>query len=340
MNVSRRIAVVAVLLGMGLVGTDANQAVVLKMATLAPQNSVWYNALMQMGSTWKKTTNGQVSMTLFAGQTQGSDEDVLRKMRINQLQGAALSAIGLWQIDEATNVFGIPLFYQSDAELFHVLAALTPMLSKRLEERGFVLLSWGHAGWAQVFSRQPIKTLDDLKRAKLFTSAGDEKMVQWYRERGFNPVPRATTDLMTSLQTGQIDALPVPPLAALFMRYDTLTPYMLDVAIAPLLGGQVLTKRAWDRIPDAAKPAVLEAARAAEQQMQRQIPADERKAVDEMEKRGLKVIRVKGTKDETAFASVAKAYADSMRGEWVPPDVFDEAVRVRDAFRARKGPSR
>jgi len=94
-------------------------------------------------------------MTLFAGQTQGSDEDVLPQDADQSVAGAALSAIGLWQIDEATNVFGIPLFYQSDAELFHVMAALTPVLSKRLEERGFVLLSWGHAGWAQVFSRQP-----------------------------------------------------------------------------------------------------------------------------------------------------------------------------------------
>jgi len=83
------------------------------------------------------------------------------------------------------------------------------------------------------------------------------------------------------------------------MRYDTLTPYMLGRGDRATARRQVLTKRAWDRIPDAAKPAVLEAARAAEQQMQRQIPADERKAVDEMEKRGLKVIRVKGTKDET-----------------------------------------
>lgn len=337
MNVSRRAAVVAAFLGAWLVAVDANQAVVLKMATLAPQNSVWYNALMQMGSAWKKATNGQVRMTLFAGQTQGSDDDVLRKMRINQLQGAALSAIGLWRIDEATNVFTIPLFYESDEELFHVMAALTPMMTKRFDERGFVLLSWSHAGWAQVFSRAPIKTLDDLKRAKLFTSAGDERMVQWYRKQGFNPVARATTDLMTSLQTGQIDALPVPPLAALFMRYDTLTPYMLDVAIAPLLGGQVLTRRAWAQVPDAVKPAVIEAARAAEQQMQRQIPADERKAVAEMEKRGLTVVRLRGTKDEAAFTAVARAYADSMRGEWVPPDVFDEAVKVRDAFRARKG---
>jgi TRAP-type C4-dicarboxylate transport system substrate-binding protein len=331
---------VAALLGIWLARIDAAPTVVLKMATLAPQNSVWYNALMQMGSTWKKATDGQVSMTLFAGQTQGSDEDVLRKMRINQLQGAALSAIGLWHIDEATNVFTIPLFYESDEELFHVMAALTPMLQKRFEERGFVLLSWGHAGWAQVFSRGPIKTLDDLKRAKLYTSAGDERMVQWYRKQGFNPVARATTDVMTSLQTGQLDALPVPPLAALFMRYDTLTPYMLDVAIAPLLGGQVLTRRAWAQVPDAVKPAVLEAARAAEQQMQRQIPVDEQKAIGEMEKRGLKVIRLKGTKEEAAFTTVARAYADSMRGEWVPPDVFDEAVRVRDAFRARKGPNR
>jgi TRAP-type C4-dicarboxylate transport system substrate-binding protein len=121
------------------------------------------------------------------------------------------------------------------------------------------------------------------------------------------------------------------------MRYDSLTPYMLDVAIAPVIGGQVLTTRAWDRIPEAVRPAILDAARAAERQMQRQIPIDERKAIEEMEKRGLTVARLKGTGAAAEFASVAREYADSMRGEWVPGEVYDEAVRIHAAFRARKG---
>ena len=37
------------------------------------------------------------------------------------------------------------------------------MLEKRLEAKGFKLLAWGSAGWVQLFSKKPLKTLDDVK---------------------------------------------------------------------------------------------------------------------------------------------------------------------------------
>lgn len=311
----------------------AASALIVKLGTVVPDGSIWHQVLKQLGADWRRDTAGRVTLRVFAG-TQGDEPTMIRKMRINQLQAASLTAIGLGDIDEAFNVFGIPMFYNSYAELDHVMDRLTPVLKARLEAKGFVLLNWGNAGWVQVFSKQPVKTVDDLKRLKLFTSAGDDRMVQWYKRNGFNPVPLAVTDMLTSLQTGMIDALPAPPLAALSFQWYTHTPYMLDIGLGPVVGATVITKRAWDEIDEADRARVLEAAAKAETRLQADVPKQDKAAIAEMEKRGLEIIPAG---DRQAWAAAARTFAETMRGSMVPADIFDQALRERDAYRSRAG---
>ena len=73
---------------------------------------------------------------------------------VDQLQGNLLTLPGS-SIDDAFNVFGVPFFFESDAEGQYVLEKLTPVLEKRLEAKGFKLLAWGTAGWVRLFSKHP-----------------------------------------------------------------------------------------------------------------------------------------------------------------------------------------
>ena len=106
---------------------------------------------------------------------------------VDQLQANLLMLPGLADIDEAFNVFGMPVLLSSPTRKRARPQKLTPMLEKRLDAKGFKLLAWGSAGWVQLFSKKPISTLDDVKNAKLFTSQGDDRMVQWYKANGFHP---------------------------------------------------------------------------------------------------------------------------------------------------------
>jgi len=318
--------------------TLAAQTTVIKLGTMAPDRSLWHQAIQQMGSEWRKATGGRVSLTVFAG-TMGDEPTMVRKMRLNQLQAGSVTAVGLATIDEAFNVFGIPLFFESDAELTHVIDRLTPVLKARLEDKGFVLLGWGHAGWVRIFSKRPIETLDDLKRAKIYLTAGNEPTRQWYIRNGFNPVALAPTDMLTSLQTGMIDTIPATPLAALAFQWYQQTPYMLDIELGPLVGATILTTRAWEQIAEGDRAALLAQAARLDQRLRTEVPKQDDQSIAEMEKRGLKVIRVAGTPKEATFREKALEYARTMRGGIVPEDIFDLAVKERDAFRAAKGKS-
>ncbi len=308
------------------------QNAAIKLATVVPDGSVWDNAIKKMGADWQAATAGRVSLTVFAGGSQGDEPTVLRKIRLNALQGASLTAVGLALIDPSFNVFDIPFFFESYDELNAVVEKLTPSLKQRAEAKGFVLVHWGHGGWLQVFSKRPVQSLADLKALKLYTSGGDDRMTQLYKSRGFQPRAMAMTDILTGLTTGMLDALPAPPAAALSFQWYKQTPYMLDVGLAPLVGATVMSRRTWDGLSAADRTRMADIAGAVEKQLQADVPRQDALAVTLMGTQGLKVTRAAGPEWRDEGAVLAR----TMRGQMVPPDIFDLAVKERDAFRQRK----
>lgn len=253
---------------------------------------------------------------------------------VDQLQSNLLMMSGLSTIDEGFNVFGVPFFFQSDAEGQHVLERLTPMLEKRLEAKGYKLLSWGSAGWVQLFSKKPMTTIADIKAAKLFTSQGDDRMVQWYKANGFHPVALTAGDIPAQLKltTGMIDAAPSPPYPALLLQIFRDAKYMLDVRFAPLYGAVILTNDAWNKIDANDRPIVLAAAKSAESRLLGDAPKLDADSIATMKTRGLTVTTL-DPKTAASFRAEADAFVKSMRGQMVPADIYDAAVRERDAFR-------
>jgi TRAP-type C4-dicarboxylate transport system substrate-binding protein len=282
-----------------------------------------------MGAEWSQTTGGRVSLTVFGGGSQGDEPTVIRKMRLDALQAASLTGIGLGTIDAAFNVFNVPFFFESYDELNDVTDKLTLAISKRVEAKGFVLLNWGHGGWTQVFTKTPVRSVGDLKKIKLYTSAGNDRMVQWFKANGFEPRAMAMTDIMTGLTTGMVEGVPTTPLAALLFQWYRQTPNMLNIGLAPVIGATVMTRKAWNAVSDADRPKLRAAAAAVQKRLQDDVPKQDAAAVTEMIKRGLVVSEPSGPEWHKEMDALAK----TMRGEMVPPDMFDLAVKARDAYR-------
>lgn len=318
-----------------LAHAPAAQNAPIKLATIFPDGSVWDKNLKQMGSEWSQATGGRVTLTIFGGGAQGDESSVVRKMRLDSLQGAALTVVGLGSLDGGFNVFNMPFFLDSYEELNAVAAALTPTLAKRLDDKGFVFLNWSHGGWLQVFSKTPVRTLKDLKGVRLWTSSAGDNLVEWFKANGYQPRAMAMTDILTGLTAGMIDAIPTPPMGALAFQWYRQTPYMLDLGLAPVVGATVVSKRAWNRIPEADRAKLLAAAQAAEKRLQTEVPSGEKLAIGLMSAQGLKVTKAEG--DE--WRAEGERLTKTMRGSMVPPDIFDLALKARDAYRQQRKPA-
>jgi TRAP-type C4-dicarboxylate transport system substrate-binding protein len=305
------------------------QTATIKLASVVPEISIWANALRQMSTDVSRETGGRVTLTVFAGGSQGDESTVLRKMRLDALQAAALTGVGLGTIDASFNVFDVPFFLESYGELNAVTEAMTPTLAKRLDAKGFVLVNWGNGGWTQIFTKKPVTTVVELKKSKLWTSSGNDRMVQWFKANGFEPRAMAMTDIMTGLTTGMVEAVPTTPIAALGYQWYKQTPNMLDIGLAPVVGATIVTKKAWNAIAAADRQKILTLAAAVQKRLEDDVPKTEATAIAEMQRRGLAVTKASGPE----WRKEVDGLAATMRGEMVPKDMFDLALKARDAYR-------
>ncbi len=310
----------------------ASRSIRVNLGTVVPKDSAWYEVLVRMKQQWATISGGRVDLRIYPGGSLGDDIEMLRKVRIGQLQAVAVTSVGFAHIDGSIEALHIPLLFQNYVELDYVRDKMAPQLEASLEAKGFVVLNWSDGGWAQFFTKEPAKTLDDIRGMKLWIAAGDPKAERLYRDFGMRPTPLPMTEMLTSLQTGLIEAIDVPPLFAMLDGSYRRAPYMTDIRWAPVIGGTVISADAWERIPADLRPQLLSAARKAGEEMRGRIRQLGEDAVTEMKQRGLTVVSV----DHQAWQSeVEEGYA-KMRGQLAPADLFDEAIRLRDEYRAQQ----
>ncbi len=313
---------------------QAQGTVTIRMGTIVPRGSLWDESLQYVRQEWRKISGGAVHVTIYSGGVLGDETELVRQVRQGRLQAAALSSAGLSQIDNAVSCLQIPMMFNSYAELDYVRLRLTPTLERRIEARGFKVLHWADGGWVRTFTRKPARTPGDVRRLKLFAAASDAQTARVYNEFGFHAVPLAFTDLITSLQSGTIEAFSTVPLLAEVDESYKLAPNMIDVPWMPLVGGTVISQPAWDQIPPGSRAALLDAAHAAGERLRGDIRAMGDQAVREMEKRGLTVVHVDAATRALWQSSAENAYG-RLRGAYCPADLFDEVRRLRNEFRQK-----
>ncbi|MBI5576847.1 MAG: TRAP transporter substrate-binding protein DctP [Deltaproteobacteria bacterium] len=313
--------------------STAAGATVIKMATLAPEGSSWYKVLQTMGEGWKKATNGAVTLRIYPGGVAGDEDAVIRKIRVGQLQAAAVTGIGLSYLDRSFYALHVPMMYSSDEEFDYVRDRMAPILERKLEEKGMIVLNWGDAGWVHFFAKKPFTRPSEVKAMKLFVWAGDTTLIQLYKETGFNPVPLSAIDILPGLQTGLINSFDTTPLAALAFQWFGLAPHMADLRWVPLTGATIIDRKAWLSIPENLRPKILEASREAGKNLRGEIRRLNEEAVKVMVKNGLKVSHVPPAA-QAEWRKIVEDVYPRIRGKIIPADMFDAARKYRDEYRA------
>jgi TRAP-type transport system periplasmic protein len=257
----------------------------------------------------------------------------VRRMRIGQIQAGMLTVVGLSEIDPSVSALqNMPMMFRSLDEVNYVQQQLTPTLEKRLLDKGFIVLFWGDSGWVRFFSKEPVNYPADLKKMKVFAWSGDTHQVDIMKAGGYQPIPLETNDILPSLQTGLINAVPSTPFYALAGQFYGPAPHMLELNWAPLVGGAVILKKTWDNIPVATREVMLQAALEAGRQIKAKSRAESDQSVETMKKRGLTVHPVT-PEIEAAWRKVAEEVYPKIRGSIVPADMFDEVRRLLQEFR-------
>ena len=243
------------LLGAPTVGA---QSVRLKIATMAPDGTIWMKGLQEAADEVKERTDGRVSFRFYPGGTMGTDSAVLRKIRIGQLHGGVVLAGSLADVDPDLEIYSLPLLFRSNGEVDYVRERMDPILIDGLEAKGFVAFGFTETGFTYLMSAKPTRTFDDLKGRKAWMMQDDPVSLAIVEAAGLSPVPLPISDVLTGLQTGLIDSVAAPAVGAIALQWFTKAKYLTDLPITYVCGTTVISAKAFNRISAADQEIVRE----------------------------------------------------------------------------------
>ena len=308
--------------------------IVVKMATLAPEGTEWHGLLVELGQQWKVVTDGDVRLRIYPGGVVGDERDMIRKMRIGQIHGAAISNEGMAEINPYFTTFYMPMMYQSYDEVDFVRDRLSDELLNKTEENGFKILTMVDVGWAYWFSTEPIYTPDDLKNNKIFIWAGDYKSAQLYEKHGYQPVPLAMTDVLSGLQTGLITSLGFNPLYALAQQLFGIADNMLDMKWGNLTAAIIIDLKTWNKIKPEYQESMLSVAKSIGDGFQQKNRYESDKSVEVMKKYGLKV-NTPTPEQVNIWDELINSMGPDIRGSLIEENAFDRLMEIKKEMESR-----
>ncbi len=320
----------ALLLGTATTAS-AQDKIVIKFGTRAPVNSTWHNKLKEAAEKWREVSGGKVELKIFAGGTMGDEGDMIKKMKVGQLQAVGVSTVGLHVIAPDPQAIDIPMMVSNREEYRCALGKVAPTFEKALEAKGVVVLAWGEIGFTRFFSTESRPTLAEMRKAKMFSWEGDPDSVTAWKNAGFSPVVLSSADLVPSLQTKKIDALCYPPVLVLAAGMQEKAKYMLDFKYSSLTGVTVVDKNTWEKVPADLRPKLLEIFRQSSKDIDSEVVKMEKDSLDKLVQKGVTVVPVQ---DLPEWQKAMDAVYQDIRGKIVPAQAFDE---VRKAIKECRG---
>ncbi|GHT71099.1 hypothetical protein FACS1894110_23640 [Spirochaetia bacterium] len=243
----------------------------------------------QMAAEWAAATNGEVDLKVYHNGIAGSESDVLRKLKMNQIQAAMLSTLGLNTITPGVMTLSTPFLIRDDAELDLILKELKPELEQQINGKGFFTLAWSKVGWIKFFSKAPVFVPDDMKRQKLGTDENEPAITDAFKAMGYQMVPININQVLINLTGGMIDAVYQSPVVVAGLQVFGVAKNMASINVAPFMGAIILNGTAWRSIPDKYKPELVRIARNIEANLDSSVPALEAEVLGTMDQYGLTV---------------------------------------------------
>ena len=140
---------------------------VIKFATLAPPGTTWMNLMQEWDTELRARSNGRIGFKFYPGGVQGDEPEVLKKMRFHQLQGGAFTGYGIGRMYSPARVMELPFLFRDGDEIDYVRNQFMTQFRKGFADNGYELLGWMEVGFVHMFSKKPLRSLEDMKSRRV-----------------------------------------------------------------------------------------------------------------------------------------------------------------------------
>jgi TRAP-type C4-dicarboxylate transport system substrate-binding protein len=305
----------------------------LKIASIAPDGSHWIGQMRAGAEEVRMRTDGRVTMKFYPGGVMGNDAQVLRKIRAGQLHGGAFASGGLAERYSGMSLYGIPLLFRSQEEVDAVRAKIDPLMAAGLDKAGFVSFGFTEGGFANLLSNEPIHSVDEMRRKKVWVPDGDQMSFLAMQTMGLSPVVLPVTDVLTGLQTGLIEITFASPVTALVLQWHTKVKYITALPLSYSMGIFAIEKGAFNALMPADQQVVREVMGRYLGQLDREARDDNRKAADVLAKAGVQNVTVNSSDVEGWRRTVESLYPKLRERPDVDVALLDKLLAVLTDYR-------
>lgn len=316
-------------------GQAAAKTTVIKLATLAPEGSVWIEIFNDLNAELKEKTNNGVRLKIYPGGVLGDEKDMIRKMFVGQIHGAVLTSAGLSSIFYEMDVFQIPFLFNTYDEVDYVLKKTDGFFKKGFEDKGYILPAWSEGGFIRLMSTKPIASLDELRKAKIWTWEDAPMAKAIFKEAGISAIPLSLPDVLVGLQTGLVEVVYAPPSGAIALQWFTRTKFMTDVPLMYLIGGIVIKKTVFKKLSPAHRQTLLGLSSKYMARLKLAIRKENQDAIRVMTKHGVKLIRP-SEEQINEFKNISTRAMNRQIGKSFSKKVKDEVIGYVEEFRMKK----
>ncbi|MES9903981.1 MAG: TRAP transporter substrate-binding protein DctP, partial [Sedimenticola sp.] len=235
-----------------------------------------------------KRTEGRVKLRFYPGGVMGNDKSLMRKIRIGQLHGGAITGGGLAAINPDLNLYSLPFLFRSFAEVDYVRQQMDPLIETALREKGFASYGFSEGGFAYLMSATQLNNLNDLQQQKVWAPEGDPISQAAFKAVGVSPIPLPLTDVLTGLQTGLINTVGTSPVGAITLQWHTRIKHLTDIPLLYLYGSLVIHEKALGKLSAVDRDALEQEMRKVFDKINRQSRKDNINAREALKKQGIR----------------------------------------------------
>ncbi len=305
-----------------------------RIATLAPSGSPWMEVLDRAAAEIADRTDGRITVKYYTGGQQGDERDFIRKIKAGQLDGAAVTAVGLSMIDPSIRVLELPMLFTSQEEVDYVATKMWPYFQKKFEKQGFRLAERGELGWIYFFSKSKVTSVADLRKQKLPMLSDDQLGTTVLEKLKRNGVPLSIPEIDAALTAGRIDACLSSPLGAIALQWYTKVKYMSSTPMVFAIGATVMSLDAVKKV-SAKDQKIIEAIAKRSQKKARAVVRKANEAARKtLLRKGITIVDVpRAMVDE--LTAVAATVQSELTGKVFSKQELEMVIAYRDEYRAK-----
>jgi TRAP-type transport system periplasmic protein len=306
----------------------------IRIATLAPSGSPWMELLERAAVEIAEKTDKRITIKYYPGGQQGDERDFIRKIKLGQLDGAAITSIGLAVIEPSILVLQLPMLFKTQEEVDYVSTKMWPYFQKKFEKKGFRLGDRGEIGWIYFFSKSKVTSIADLQKQKLWTSGDDLLGSSISDKLKIQGVPLGIPEVDAALTSGRIDACFSSPLGAIALQWYTKVKYMTSTPMVFAIGATVMSLDAVKKVAPEDQKIVDAIAKRSQKKARATIRKANEDARKTLVRKGITVVDVpQAMMDE--LTATAVAVQGELTGKLYSKDELEMVIKYRDEYRAK-----